>query len=305
MKAAIIVFSPSGHTLAAARMIQRSIEEKGGITDIVNVTKDDSLLAASKSERQNMLKNRLKEFDVLFAGTPVYAGHAETHVLRILEALPEPDQKRSKIAVPFITYGGAHSFIALEEMGRALKKKKYVPVLGIKLASFHTLSRFFRTKILEHKPGDAEERLIEKAISTILDLCLHTEHIQDNSSSFAYTKVPMRLMLNILSQEKIHAKFKTVSIIRENCHACKKCISVCPVNNFIFADGKVSIKDQKNCILCGECFYHCKSNAIDFAYRTVAQKRLNDGNIILEKDLSVVYPKRYGYINNEGELCYE
>ena len=83
----------------------------------------------------------------------------------------------------------------------------------------------------------------------------------------------MRLMLNILSQEKIHAKFKTVSIIRENCHACKKCISVCPVNNFIFVDGKVSIKDQKNCILCGECFYHCKSNAIDFAYRTVAQKR--------------------------------
>ena len=112
----------------------------------------------------------------------------------------------------------------------------------------------------------------------------------------------MRLMLNILSQEKIHAKFKTVSIIRENCYACKKCISVCPVNNFIFVDGKVSIKDQKNCILCGECFYHCKSNAIDFAYRTVAQKRLNDGNIILEKDLSAVYPKRYGYINNEGEL---
>ena len=30
-----------------------------------------------------------------------------------------------------------------------------------------------------------------------------------------------------------------------------------------------------------------------------------DGNIILEKDLSSVYPKRYGYINNEGELCYE
>ena len=39
--------------------------------------------------------------------------------------------------------------------------------------------------------------------------------------------------------------------------------------------------------------------------RTVAQKRLNDGNIILEKELSAVYLKRYGYINNEGELCYE
>ena len=305
MKAVIIVFSPSGHTLTAARMIQRSIEDKGGIADIVNTTKDDGLLVGSRSERQKMLETRLKEFDVLFVGSPVYAGHAESHILRILEALPLPNQKRSKLAVPFITYGGAHSFIALEEMGHALKKHKYVPILGIKLASFHTLSRFFRIKILKNKPGGMEQQLIEAAVRNIFDFHSHPELIKDNSNSFAYTKIPMRLMLKIFSQEKIHGKFKTVSIIRKNCSVCKKCISVCPVNNFIFADGKVSIKDQKTCILCGECFYNCSSNAIDFAYRTIAQKRLNDGNIVCEKDISAVYPKQYGYINNEGELRYE
>ena len=248
------------------------------------------------------MEDRLQEFDVLFAGAPVYAGHAESHILSIIEALPLPDQQCLKIAVPFITYGGAHSFIALEEMGRALKKKKYVPVLGIKLASFHTLSRFFHTKILEHKPGDMEEGLIETAVNKVFALCSHKEHIKDNSASFAYTKGPMRFMLKLLSQEKIHGKFKTVSIIRENCSACKKCISVCPINNFIFTDGRVSIKNQKNCILCGECFYNCGCNAIDFAYRTVAQKRLNDGNIVFEKDISAIYPKKYGYINNKGDL---
>ncbi|WP_433169844.1 4Fe-4S dicluster domain-containing protein [Treponema putidum] len=199
-----------------------------------------------------------------------------------------------KIAIPFVTYGGAHSFISLEEIGRALKKKKYVPVLGIKLASFHTLSKFFHTKILENKPGSTEERLIEAAVSNIFDLCSHTKCIKDNSASFAYTKGPMRFILKILLQEKIHSKFKTVSIIHKNCSVCKKCISVCPVNNFIFADGKVSIKNQKSCILCGECFYNCSCNAIDFAYRMAAQKRLNNGNIVLEKDLSAVYPKQYG-----------
>ena len=60
MKAAIIVFSPSGHTLAAARMIQRSIEEKGGTADIINITKDDNLLFASKSERQKILLTRIR-----------------------------------------------------------------------------------------------------------------------------------------------------------------------------------------------------------------------------------------------------
>ena len=51
MKAVIIVFSPSGHTLIAAHMIQKKIKDKGGTTDIINITKDDSLLFASKSER--------------------------------------------------------------------------------------------------------------------------------------------------------------------------------------------------------------------------------------------------------------
>ena len=302
MKAVIIVFSPSGHTLIAAHMIQKKIKDKGGTADIINITKDDSLLLASKSERQKILEERLQDFDVLFVGAPVYAGHAESHILSIIEALPLPDRQCSKIAVPFITYGGAHSFIALEEIGRALKKKKYVPVLGIKLASFHTLSRFFHTKILENKPGDMEEGLIETAVNKVFALCSHKEHIKDNSASFAYTKGPMRFMLKLLSQEKIHGKFKTVSIIREKCSACKKCISVCPINNFIFTDGRVSKKNQKNCILCGECFYNCGCNAIDFAYRTVAQKRLNDGNIVFEKDISAIYPKKYGYINNKGDL---
>ncbi|WP_255805471.1 flavodoxin family protein [Treponema putidum] len=96
MKAVIIVFSPSGHTLTAVRMIQKSFDSKGGTADIVNITKNNNLLTASKSEWQKMLENCLKEFDVLFAGAPVYAGHEESHILHILEALPLPDQKCSK-----------------------------------------------------------------------------------------------------------------------------------------------------------------------------------------------------------------
>ena len=231
MKAVIIVFSPSGHTLIAAYMIQKKIKDKGGTAGIINITKNGSRLFASKSERQKILEDRVQKFDALFAGSPVYAGHAESRILSILESLSLPDQQCSKITIPFITYGGAHSFIALKEMGRALKKKKYVLLLGIKLASLHTLSRFF------HK---------------------------DSSTSFAYTKDPMRFILKLLSQKKIHGEFKTLSIIRKNCSACKKYISVYPINNFIFTDGRVSIKNQKNCILCGECFYNCSCNAIDF-----------------------------------------
>jgi len=297
MKAVVIVFSPSGHTLTAARMIRKSIEARGGTADIIDLTKDDTLLFAS-DKREN-LAVKAGAFDVLFVGAPVYAGHAEHTVLRTIAMLPFPDEKRSKIAVPFISYGGAHSFIALEEMGRALKRKNYVPVLGIKLASFHTLSKSFRTKILEDRPGDAERRVIDGAVSKVVDLCSDPESIRDNSASFAYTKMPMRFILKILSQERIHAKFKTVSIVYEKCRVCKRCIEVCPVNNFVFTDGIVSVKDRKNCILCGECFYNCASDAIVFDYRKLAKKRLCDGEVVLESPLSAVYPDEYGYIREK------
>ncbi len=300
MKAVVIVFSPSGHTLTAARMIRKSIEARGGTADIIDLTKDDTLLFAS-DKREN-LAVKAGEFDVLFVGAPVYAGHAEHTVLRTIAMLPFPDEKRSKIAVPFISYGGAHSFIALEEMGRALKRKNYVPVLGIKLASFHTLSKSFRTKILEDRPGDAERRVIDGAVSKVVDLCSDPESIRDNSASFAYTKMPMCFILKILSQERIHAKFKTVSIVYEKCRVCKRCIEVCPVNNFVFADGIVSVKNQKNCILCGECFYNCASDAIVFDYRKLVKKRLRDGEVVLESPLSAVYPKEYGYIQEKWEV---
>jgi len=300
MKAVVIVFSPSGHTLTAARMIRKSIEVRGGTADIIDLTKDDTLLFAS-DKREN-LAVKAGEFDVLFVGAPVYAGHAEHTVLRTIAMLPFPDEKRSKIAVPFISYGGAHSFIALEEMGRALKRKNYVPVLGIKLASFHTLSKSFRTKILEDRPGDAERCVIDGAVSKVVDLCSDPESIRDNSASFAYTKMPMCFILKILSQERIHAKFKTVSIVYEKCRACKRCIEVCPVNNFIFTDGIVSVKNQKNCILCGECFYNCTNGAIVFDYRKLVKKRLCDGEVVLESPLSAVYPKEYGYIQEKWEV---
>jgi iron-sulfur cluster-binding protein len=305
MKAVIIVFSPSGHTLKIAHMIQKNFEDKGGLADIINITKNNNLLFASKSKKQKILENLLKEFDVLFAGVPVYAGHAESHMLQTLEVMPFPDQKRSKIAVPFITYGGVHSFVALEEMGKILKMRKYVPIMGIKLVALHTLSRFFNNQIEKDRPDNKEKLLIEAAVNKIFEIYSCKEPIKDNSAYFNYTKCPMHFILKILSQERIHKKFKTVQIIKRNCQTCKKCISVCPVNNFIFENGKVSLKNQKDCILCGECFYNCTNNAIYFEYQKVAQKRLKDGNIILEKDISAIYPKKYGVINTKGELCYE
>ena len=138
MKVAIIIFSPSGHTLKAAEIIKKRCEEKNAITKLMNITGKRELLFGNRKKEH--LEKQLGEWDLLFIGGPIYAGHMERNVLNTIKVLPKPDDKHSDLAVPFATYGGVHSSIALEEMGRYLKRKNYKSILGIKITAKHTLT---------------------------------------------------------------------------------------------------------------------------------------------------------------------
>ena len=57
----------------------------------------------------------VSEHDILFIGSSVYAHHLQYHVKDLIKKLPQPVHGWGKIAVPFVTYGGISSGIALEE----------------------------------------------------------------------------------------------------------------------------------------------------------------------------------------------
>ena len=97
-------------------------------------------------------------------------------------------------------------------------------------------------------------------------------------------------MFRILSQEKIHGKYKKVAINSQICNGCGQCIRACPVNMFACIDNKVQlIRDPGHCILCAECYHHCSAGAIIHPYIEVARKRLSDGFAELENPQSAVY----------------
>jgi heterodisulfide reductase subunit A-like polyferredoxin len=179
----------------------------------------------------------------------------EGHVLRLIGQLPNVDGKFGALAVPFVTYGGVHSSVALEEAGKLLKQKKRKSILGVKIAAEHTLTRTASKTIYEDRPGTNETEVIAKAVDTIMATASQdNEIIKDVSKSFCYSKPAERLLFKLLSQEKFHKRFKKVSIDTQKCNQCKKCISVCPVNMFDFFDEQVRmVKDRQQCILCAEC----------------------------------------------------
>jgi len=290
MKVSIIVFSPSGHTLKVSQIFKRELENKNIRVQLINITKNSSYL--HNSQAQEYLAEEIEEHDVILIGGPVYAGHVEKNILRLIEQLPEAGGKYGYLAVPFVTYGGVHSSIALEEMGRYLKRKKRKSILGVKIAAEHTLTKTLSNIINEKKPGQFEEKLIADAVEKIIKIAgQECREIKDASESFLYSRLPERILFNILSQEFFHKKFKEVAIDDPKCIKCKKCISACPVNMFDYSDGSVKmVRDKKECILCAECYHTCPVKAINHPYIEVAQKRLKDGYVELEKEQSAIYP---------------
>ena len=290
MKAVILVFSPSGHTLQAANIFREEFEKRGVSVQLINTTKNPNYL--NEGSIKNQLEADLDAHDVLLIGGPIYAGHMEGHVLQLIKHLPETGEKYGALAVPFATYGGVHSSVALEEMGKLLKQKKRKSILGVKIAAEHTLTKTASKIIYKGRPGENEVDIISKAVDKSIKIASQDAgNIKDVSKSFCYSKPLARLMYRLFSQEKIHKKFKQVSIDTQKCIQCKKCISVCPVNMFDFTDGKVKmVKNQQQCILCAECYHYCPADAINHPYIEPARARLKDGDAELEKEPSAIYP---------------
>lgn len=289
MRVSIIVFSPSGHTLKAAGMIEKAFTEKNNHVRLIDITGSTEFLYGKRIKEN--LESALGEYDVLFIGGPLYAGHVEHHILRLIKSLYRPGRTHSPLAVPFVTFGGVHSNVALEEMGTSLKRKGYKSILGIKIASKHTLTATYSNIIYEDRPGTEEEKIIAEAVEHVIAVIQNKERkAEDCSKAFKYAQPKERVMLKIFSQKAIHKKFKTVKVNTEKCIKCRKCLSVCPVDMFSYSDGAISIhRDKSNCILCAECFHNCPVGAIEYPYMDMARKRLKDGFANLEEVPSAIY----------------
>lgn len=291
MKASIIVFSPSGHTLQAAMLMQNSLKAQGIEVQLLDVTREKEVF--SENKLVDYLVNRVECHDVLCIGGPVYAGHLEGNVHKIIKALPVPDGHWGNIAIPFITYGGLHSSIALQEAGDLLYASRRIPILGVKMASFHSLSQnLLPDKINEGRPGP-EEALVAGEMAKRLKALSAQDKWVDVRKSFHYASMKHRIVLKFLSQHYFHRKYRTVHAKPEICNGCGTCKKVCPVNLIDIVDKKaVRISNGNYCLLCAECYHHCPRHAVvhEFVEQKITKKLNKEKAKYHELPRSAVYP---------------
>lgn len=255
MKVQILCFSPSGNTLGVAHEIQHQLQLQNIPCELTLLTRDCFGVD---------LTSIIPPHDLLIVGGPVYAHHLHYNVLDTIQSLPTCDSHWGKMAIPFVTYGGISSGIALYEAGKSLQKSGRNVIAGLKVAASHRMTRaFMETEFnsdLDQEPMKQSVQELVKRISEQDDLPKGSDVVK----SFSYFGLKTALKARFIFQEKKwhRERYPQVIIDPEICSACGKCATTCPVGHLRKGDDGKMYADGNDCIHCLNCVVACPKKAI-------------------------------------------
>ena len=295
MKTTIIQFSPSGNTLKVSEMLKEELERRNQEVQLIDITGERKFFL--EKDIHSFLREKVKQHDVLLIGGPVYAHHLQYHVQDILKALPKPDDKWGKYAVPYVTYGGISSGIALREAGKLLKKSGRIVHAGMKVSAPHRMTRAFMPDEFnkDKLQGDFFPQVTE-LVNRIMQLD-HTHISKCNSKSLKYNGLITVLKANIIFKEKVwHEKrYPNIQINHEKCTNCGKCVKNCPVLHLSTKDNKPYKDVISSCIHCLVCASECPNQAVELIGNLEKGKAHMNNNIARngnkETPVTAVYPE--------------
>ena len=259
LKAAIVYCSPGGSTRHVAQVIEKELEHVG-----VTVLSAD---LGKRDDGSSVISEIRGEKICLFIGSPVYVNRAVPPVMRFISGLPE---NANVWAVPFVTWGGASSGIALYDMGKALTDKG-IPVVGAgKVLALHSMMWQCENPLGEGHPDEEDDRFIRKLVSGVLKKTATRAPETVALSDLAYQPEKVHAEMEKMSLETAKAYLPKKEVSVELCTECGVCAEICPVQAI-----KLSPYPEfgENCICCFQCVRGCPEEAV-IADLTPAEERI-------------------------------
>jgi ferredoxin/flavodoxin len=249
MKNAFIVYcSPAGSTRHVARVIGDRLEENS-----VTVHRLD--LGISRDPSPFIEKLKAAGTDAcLFVGSPVYRDVAVPPVMAFLDSLPVTF---GQPAVPFVTWGGASSGVALWQMGAALDHKGYVLAGGAKVLGVHSMMWSSANPEGHGHPDADDDRLVCSLVERVSDRLERTG--ADTLSLDALDYQPAAVGAE--AKKKLDQPWMIIpkTVDEEKCTRCAICKQVCPVGAVTLDPGPVF---DAHCFDCFSCIRECPEDAI-------------------------------------------
>jgi len=247
-KAAIVYCSPGGSTRHVAQVIEKELEHLG-----MTVLSAD----LGKGDDGSSVINEVKNGKIcLFVGSPVYSNHPVLPIMRFISDLPENADIR---AVPFVTWGGASSGIALHDMGKALTAKGFSLVGAGKILSPHSMMWQCQNPLGEGHPDEEDDRLIRALVNGVLKKMEAGSSEVVSLSDLAYQPEKVHAEMEKMTFAKAKGHMPKKEINEELCTECGVCAEICPVQAIILSPYP---KFGENCICCFQCVQNCPEEAI-------------------------------------------
>lgn len=294
MKITLITLSPSGNTHMIGKNIKNQLEalERINLIQHIELTENHSFF--SNSDKVSWLWSHVNPHDVLIVGSPVYAHHFQYHMMDLLKSLPEPCETWSKTVIPFVTYGGITSGLALEEAGQLLSEKGRIIPFGAKFSMPHRMTRGFMANEFN---SDYDHVASASAIIDIVERIsnLDLDNPVCNKAFLSYQNQEVKQKTLMMAGEKIWHKerYPTPIINEDNCINCELCASDCPVGRLHLNNNRqLIINENIQCIHCFNCVVTCKFGGIKIVGELERARKVMDGFIRAPKEspMTCVYP---------------
>ena len=264
MKILIMQFSGTGNTYLISKMIQDNLINKNHIVDLYPIEKITDV---------NSLK---KAYDMIGIGYPIYGSDTPKIVNDLIEELSSKDCNKAFIYCTQLMYSGdGAAYVA--------KKLKIKGFIIRQLAHFNMPNnitdflRFFSNKHNYKRLNKRKQRQVKRFVKKI-------DENKKSLKGMNFISNLLGLVQRIPFQKYEKSIYDHSIKIENSCILCKKCIDLCPVDNFKVEDNK--LVENNRCILCYRCINHCPTNSLHIsknkyrAYKKLFNKRCNGNKII-------------------------
>jgi ferredoxin/flavodoxin len=254
-------FSAAGTTRQAAHMLAEALHQHGIEARMLDLSPPGGTDVAE-------LAAQVDADACLWLGSPVYVDHAVPQVLEFIAALPQGAEGAA--AVPFVTWGGVCSGVALPEMAQHLKRKGWKSAGAAKVMAQHSSLWESKHPLGEGHPGPEDEEQLASLVDRVL------KRLESDPGAFLDQEV-----LNYLPDEyarqawekslaKIKAMFGAHQPDKQKCNKCGTCVELCPVGALHWQDDGYPQVTDEVCVRCHQCTRHCPQHA--FAYDGAAME---------------------------------
>jgi ferredoxin len=240
--------SPAGSTRHVATVIENTF---------IHLAAEVHRLDLAKKGNHDEFINRISKAgpnDCLFVGSPVYRDMAIAPVMNFIDSLPNMD---SCYTVPFVTWGGAFSGIALWQMGRALKKRGFHLLGGAKILAVHSMMWGCQEPLGHNHPdSDDDERIRTFAVNIYGRLSnKKIDRLPLEKLDYNPKRHTTRLKKKLGKPRWIVPK----KVDKEKCTQCGLCENVCPAAAIELTDYPTI---STACFDCFNCIRLCPEGAI-------------------------------------------